>query len=336
MRYFLPPHGTRHRSPLPTDCVRQINAAVSYFIWKGEIFKFPLSTHYLHSDSGDSALIHLMAKCMTLFILRMERQCQQIDSFTADWITKWNLHGRSPNPPDITRVPRKLDYIYRYNNEAAYTSVRGTLESQKSYKRRLCNGLLSSIKDAVGQPQMRIHKLWPDTTWIKIWKNLGEAPVPEYMRCIWYQIIHNLIPTNVRLRRIKVTPTNICQRCAATNTLEHRLTVCDEGTLIWQYTKTALARMLRTIPARIPNEWLIRRRFNIWSTKPNRAVLWTLANVVIFGLQHRTTLNLQDYMYFLFRSRRKLLNNRRGLDLVGNYLALLDLTPTGCTTGIGS
>jgi len=74
---------------------------------------------------------------MTLFILRMERQGQQTDKFTADCLTKWHLHGRTPNPPDIRMIPTKRDYLYRYNIEAAYTPIRETPESQKTYRKRL-------------------------------------------------------------------------------------------------------------------------------------------------------------------------------------------------------
>jgi len=76
----------------------------------------------------------MAAVCVTLFILSMERQSQQTGTLTAGWIEKWNLHGRSPNPPDM-RVPRKLEYLHRYNIEAAYIPTRGTLESNKSYRR---------------------------------------------------------------------------------------------------------------------------------------------------------------------------------------------------------
>jgi len=128
-----------------------------------------------------------------------------------------------------------------------------------------------------------------------------------------------------------MTPTNICQRCAETDTLEHRLTVCDEGRTIWNHTKTAIVRMLRTTPT----EWLQRPKFKLWPAKRNRAVLWTIASVVCFRLRKRTTLTLQEYMDFLFRSRSKLLKNRRGRELVGKYLAVLEPIYTGCTTGIG-
>ena len=292
-------------------------------------FKVPFSTLQQPKDAGGTALIHIMAKCTNLFIVRMERQGQQTDNFTADWLTKWHLHGRTPNPPDIRRIPTKLDYLYRYNIQAAYTPIRGNLESQKIYRKLLYKGLLTSIHAVAGLHEMRIQKLWPDTDWIQVWKNLSDAPVSDNTQCVWYQFIHDLIPTNVRLHRINVTPSNTCQQCAAIDTLEHRLNVCGEGRLIWQYMKTILARMLRTIPARTSNEWLLRPHFNIWPSKRNHAVLWTLANVVISRLLQRTAPKLQDFMYFLFRSRCKLMNNRLGRDLVGNYLTVLDPTPTG-------
>jgi len=142
------------------------------------------------------------------------------------------------------------------------------------------------------------------------------------MRCAWYQVIHDVLPTNVH--HINMTPSNTCLRCASTDTLEHRLTACGEGQLIWNHAKPLLARMLRTSPARIPEDWLLRPHFNIWPPKRNRAVLWTLANVIIFRLQQLTTPTLKDFMDFLLRSRWKLMSTRRGRDLVGNYLIVLD------------
>ena len=97
------------------DCVRQMNTAIQWFIWKGAIFKVPLSTLQLPKEAGGRALIYIMAKCMTLFILRMKKQGQQKATFTTDWLTRWHLHERTPNPPQIKRIPAKFDYLYRYN-----------------------------------------------------------------------------------------------------------------------------------------------------------------------------------------------------------------------------
>ena len=57
----------------------------------------------------------------------------------------------------------------------------------------------------------------------------------------------------------------------------------------------------------------------------HRAILWVVANVVIFRIQQHTNLILNDYMDFLLRSRWKLMRHKGGRDLVGNYLAVLDI-----------
>ena len=171
---------------------------------------------------------------------------------------------------------------------------------------------------------MRVQKLWPNTDWIRIWKNLNDAPVPENTRCVRYQAIQDIIPTNVRLHHINMVPSDSCWRCNADDTMEHRLIACGEGRTIWQYTKTLLATMLQTIPGRIPDEWVLHPHFKIWPPKRHRAILWVLANVIIFRIQQQTTLNLHDFMDFLLRSRWKLMCHKNGRDLVGNYLTVID------------
>jgi hypothetical protein len=136
-----------------------------------------------------------------------------------------------------------------------------------------------------------------------------------------YQVLHDIIPTNVRLHCINMVPSDTCRRCKATDTLEHRLLACGEGQTIWQYMKTLLATMIRTIPARIPDDWPLHPHFNIW----HRAILWVIANVVIFRMQHQTNLTLHDYMDFLHRSRWKLMRYKSGRILAGNYLSVLDM-----------
>jgi len=140
---------------------------------------------------------------------------------------------------------------------------------------------------------MRIYKLWPHTDWTQVWKNFNDVHITENMRCVWYQVIHDILPTNARLHRVNVTQSNTCLRCVSTDTLEHLLTACGEGQLIWNHAKSLLARMLRTSPAHIPEDWLLRPHFHIWPPK------WTLANVIIFRLQQLTTPALKDFMDFL-------------------------------------
>jgi len=82
--------------------------------------------------------------------------------------------------------------------------------------------------------------------------------------------------------------------------------------------------MMRTIPVRIPDDWMLRPQFNIWPPKRRRAILWVIANVVIFRIQQHTNLTLHGYMDFLHRTRWKLMRRKCRRDLVGNYLTVLD------------
>ena len=101
-------HGSLRKSSPPTDYVRQINTAISWFLWKGAIFRVPLSTLQWQKELGDRALTHITEKCMTFFMLRMKKQGRRIDTFTENWLTKWRLHRRTPNPPLIKGSQRNL------------------------------------------------------------------------------------------------------------------------------------------------------------------------------------------------------------------------------------
>jgi hypothetical protein len=82
--------------------------------------------------------------------------------------------------------------------------------------------------------------------------------------------------------------------------------------------ESLLARMMRTCPTHIPDDWILRPHFNIWLSQKHRAILWLLVNIVIFRMEQHSNLTLQDYIDFLHRTRWKLMRNKNGRSLVGN------------------
>jgi hypothetical protein len=52
--------------PPPRDCIRQLNTAMSWYLWQGETFRVPLSTLYRRKEHGSLALIHAEAYCRSL------------------------------------------------------------------------------------------------------------------------------------------------------------------------------------------------------------------------------------------------------------------------------
>jgi len=103
----------------------------------------------------------------------------------------------------------------------------------------------------------------------------------------------------------------------------HRLTTCGRGTEIWTWTKACLAGILRTDPAHIPNEWLVRRQLHLWSPQKRRATLWILVHMIWARTQINEALSPHDYGGFLQRARWKAYQVTAGQRQVGRYLEVL-------------
>jgi len=59
----------------PLDvCVRQLNSTIAWFLWRGDIFRVPLSTLQRRKDEGGWELKHLTAKSHGLFLSRMREK----------------------------------------------------------------------------------------------------------------------------------------------------------------------------------------------------------------------------------------------------------------------
>ena len=310
--------------PPPVNIIRQINTAITYFIWKGSIFKVPISTLQKSKREGGRALIDVQAKSKSLFLTRMEKQIQNTLTFTSDWIRTWTVKHPRGNPPDMASIPNQLAYIACFIQENAYTKPKEASETDKQYKKRIYNSLRLTLNATSRTTPMRIQTLWPETDWDQVWANILQAPISQQVESEWYQVIHDLIPTNTRLHRIRIAPSELCQICSAPDSLEHRLTNCNNSKIIWTYTKTIIATMLRTNKTHIPDSWIIRPQFKLWPEKRRNAVTWTLAHANTYCIQNRHNLSLQDYYDFLCRSRWKTISNKKKKQKVGNYLSVLE------------
>jgi len=167
--------------------------------------------------------------------------------------------------------------------------------------------------------------VWPQSDWQKIWENLTTAPISEADRAVWYRMIHDILPTNEKLHKIKMSPTDGCKECGKKDTLIHRLTEFGEGQPMCERTRKFIATMLRSIPARIPNEWLLRPQFYLWLPQRQRAVLWVLCRFVMFRL-NRQGPTLHDLMNFVRRSNWNMYQPPSRRRSVANFLTVLNTT----------
>ena len=108
--------------------------------------------------------------------------------------------------------------------------------------------------------------------------------------------------------------------CGATDTLLHRIISCDEGSVIWTWTKTRMAAILRIVPTHIPEEWTLRPNFHHWPLQKQAAIIWIVAHPVAYRLQTQRRLSLTDYMDFLQGARWKEYHRTPKTPTVGRYL----------------
>ena len=91
--------------PLTSDSMRQINTAITWFVWRGEIFLVPLSTLQRGRDPGGWDFVNIWAKSKTLFIYRLQVQGRHERSFTGAWLKRWNIRTRADNSPYLDLIP---------------------------------------------------------------------------------------------------------------------------------------------------------------------------------------------------------------------------------------
>jgi len=91
--------------------------------------------------------------------------------------------------------------------------------------------MLRKMAEAGNPPRiMRIRQLHPWADWARIWENLHACWTTKAVKANWYRLIHDVLPTNERLQKISLVASSPqCNQCRGSDTVQHRLTECEEG-----------------------------------------------------------------------------------------------------------
>ena len=227
-------------------------------------------------------------------------------SLTKALMRNWNITGSLPNPPLSHRFPTKVAHFRQYNIDMAYVAESGETETIKQLKHRIYGVLRAMAATLEDETDMRITRKYPATCWERVWKNLHTVEASDTVISTWYLAIHDILPTNERLATIRLTDTVACVKCGNSDTLQHRIVTCGEGPVIWHWTRTRIAAILKMDPRSVPVEWTLRPDIQIRPPQKHKAVTWILAHLVAYRLQSQRRLSLLDYMDFLRRARWRL------------------------------
>jgi hypothetical protein len=178
-----------------------------------------------------------------------------------------------------------------------------------------------------GNQDLRIVRQRSDIHWDAVWKNLHHAPVLERYKSEWYNVIHDILRTQDRLHKVRLSSTNKCRNCPEPDIIANRIITCGNGREIWHWTKIKVAQIINKTPDHIPDKWPTCPHYILPSPQPNRAVSWMPAILVESRTQSQRELTLQEYIDIFKRSRCKLstkVTQRRGVETV---LQMLDFSP---------
>jgi hypothetical protein len=218
----------------------------------------------------------------------------------------WGVGETEENPPTPRGWPAKLDYMTIFHTDLAYVAPKISQESMGYYRKRVYEVMLYYIQPSQTTPTMRIQTQWPLVNWDRVWSKFHEVPIPSHHTAVWYKVIHDVVKTNARLYRIRLSPTDRCGECGAEDALLHRFTECGESKLLWGWTAKIIAAILDTSASLIPQEWLLRPTCTIRPLTRKRAVLLILAQLIVYIQKRPVPTSLLDYMRHVRAARRHL------------------------------
>jgi hypothetical protein len=122
--------------PVPAECARQINSAIAWYLWRGEVFRVPMSTLLRDKQHGGWDLVNIAAKSRTLFYCRLHMHSKCDGTLTYDWLRYWTLQRPNADPPNIKRIPDSIEYLRLFALDTAYIPPWEPSESRKRYRCR--------------------------------------------------------------------------------------------------------------------------------------------------------------------------------------------------------
>ena len=150
---------------------------------------------------------------------------------------KRNLAGPIVDSLNVHVLPTGISYIPHYALAMAYVTLPGPQETTEKCKNRLYGLLVTMTTTGNSTSELRIARKYPGIVWQRVWRNVHTTGLSDPIKSTRYAAIHGKIQTNERLAAIRLTTTTSSARCGATDTLMHRLIACEEGPMIWTYSK---------------------------------------------------------------------------------------------------
>ena len=286
---------------IPSMYIAKIKKVLGNFLWKGNVLRVPLGVMTKSRKEGGMGLINVEVKCEALYIRQILRSIKDEQSFTFYWFNYWFEKIGWQNPPNLQQIPSKLAYIKSVVQCVVYTrEIYEKANIGKIMDIKLTTKEIYKIKNSQRQTDIRImtknnHK---HIAWDKVWKNINNNVLSSQVRSVWFKIVHDVIPTNSRLYKIKLKTEPICEQCLQEDTILHRLTKCRKVQGFWKYVRRKIAILLRTGEDNILGNIVTFPDFDIPFPNKRNALVWFIGNYCNFIINNEELqdVNLHEYM----------------------------------------
>jgi len=178
-------------------------------------------------------------KCLALFTGRWQGVLVDTpDSFAGEWLQV--LLGAFPLGVLQRRVwPAAGHFAAFHNCRTTAAAAEPEVDARTAIR-----AIYTELVNAAPAPVPRVVAKAPDVQWQLVWANVRHEAIPEDVQDGWWKAVHDLPATRHRLQRIGRSDTRTCPRCAAPDTLAHRLARCSAIRDAWRWTRATLTRLL--------------------------------------------------------------------------------------------
>ena len=174
--------------PAPSTYIQQITRAVTWYIWKGAIFKVPESTLIKTKLNGRMGTIRHRSEMQSS--LPLPRAPPEHTSRNCYSSVAPNLgpHWTACKPPKRHEVSQEsCAHLPLYNRDGLHTTAeKGVIQR---FCRRLYHTQHATAMAAKEPREFRIMLLHPFNDWPKVWHKLHTAPITEEMKSVWFTVI---------------------------------------------------------------------------------------------------------------------------------------------------
>jgi len=161
------------------------------------------------------------------------------------------------------------------------------VESENTYKTHVYDTLRVFEGKKFVSRSLRIINIFPSINWHVMLVNLSLAVASDALRSMWYVVVHDLVPTNVKMHSIHFITTDSCLTFGATYTLIHSLTEYGATVDIWIWTTADFSGM--ALPSR--NQNLAAPKY--------QTTLWFLCYTVFYVVKIVRSLSALECMDFM-------------------------------------